>query len=88
MLLKPLFTHARNHRRKLAMTDRLWPVELFSRSKHVADWACTSRAKLKNRTSHSPAPSAGFAASFYGTLLAGKSIVPINYLLGDRELHM
>jgi long-chain acyl-CoA synthetase len=30
--------------------------------------------------------SAGFVASFYGTLLAGKSVVPINFLLGDREV--
>ena len=29
---------------------------------------------------------AGFAASFYGTLLAGKSVVPINFLLGEREI--
>ena len=29
---------------------------------------------------------AGFVASFYGTLLAGKSVVPINFLLGDREI--
>ncbi|MEA2707950.1 MAG: long-chain acyl-CoA synthetase [Phycisphaerales bacterium] len=28
----------------------------------------------------------GFAASFYGTLLAGKAVVPINFLLGDREV--
>jgi long-chain acyl-CoA synthetase len=27
----------------------------------------------------------GFAVSFYGTLLAGKCVVPINFLLGDRE---
>ena len=31
-------------------------------------------------------PSAGFVASFYGTLLAGKAVVPINYLLGEREI--
>ena len=31
-------------------------------------------------------PSAAFAASFYGTLLAGKSVVPINFLLGDKEV--
>jgi len=32
---------------------------------------------------------AGFVASFYGTLLAGKSVVPLNFLLGDREIaHM
>ncbi len=30
-------------------------------------------------------PSAGFVASFYGTLLAGKAVVPINYLLGELE---
>ena len=29
---------------------------------------------------------AGFVASFYGTLLAGKSVVPINFLLGDKEI--
>ncbi len=29
---------------------------------------------------------AGYVASFYGTLLAGKSVVPVNYLLGDREI--
>jgi long-chain acyl-CoA synthetase len=29
--------------------------------------------------------SAGFAVSFYGTLLAGKCVVPINFLLGERE---
>ena len=28
----------------------------------------------------------GFAASFYGTLLAGKGVVPINFLLGEREI--
>src|SRR3954471_5805100 len=28
----------------------------------------------------------GFVASFYGTLLAGKAAVPINFLLGDREI--
>ena len=28
----------------------------------------------------------GFAAGFYGTLLAGKSVVPINFLLGEKEI--
>jgi long-chain acyl-CoA synthetase len=31
-------------------------------------------------------PGAGFVASFYGALMAGKAVVPINYLLGDREI--
>jgi long-chain acyl-CoA synthetase len=30
--------------------------------------------------------SGAFAASFYGTLLAGKSVVPINFLLGDAQI--
>lgn len=31
-------------------------------------------------------PGAGFVASFYGALLASKAIIPINYLLGDKEI--
>ncbi|HXE52839.1 MAG TPA: AMP-binding protein [Tepidisphaeraceae bacterium] len=31
-------------------------------------------------------PGVGFVASFYGTLLSGKTAVPMNYLLGDKEL--
>jgi long-chain acyl-CoA synthetase len=31
-------------------------------------------------------PGAGFVVSFYATLLAGKAVVPINFLLGDREI--
>jgi len=30
--------------------------------------------------------SASFVASFYGTLLAGKTVVPINFLLGEKEI--
>ena len=30
--------------------------------------------------------SAGFVASFYGALLAGKVVVPINFLLGENEI--
>jgi len=29
---------------------------------------------------------AGYVASFYGTLLAGKTVVPVNFLLSDREI--
>jgi long-chain acyl-CoA synthetase len=29
----------------------------------------------------------GFVASFYGTLLAGKTVVALNYLLADREIN-
>ena len=29
---------------------------------------------------------AGYVASFYGALSAGKTVVPINFLLGDREI--
>ena len=31
-------------------------------------------------------PGVGYVAAFYGTLLAGKAVVPLNYLLGDREI--
>src|SRR5437764_4455519 len=29
---------------------------------------------------------AGFVSSFYGALLSGKAVVPINYLLGEKEI--
>jgi long-chain acyl-CoA synthetase len=31
-------------------------------------------------------PGAGFVAAFHGVLLAGKAVVPINFLLGSREI--
>ncbi|HEV8606803.1 MAG TPA: AMP-binding protein [Tepidisphaeraceae bacterium] len=87
MLFEPLFMHARNHPQDLAMTDDFgqWNYQ------QVAAMAAGIGMYLASQTQKPHVgillpPSAGFAASFFGTLLAGKSIVPINYLLGDREI--
>jgi long-chain acyl-CoA synthetase len=87
MLFEPLFAHARTHPQDLAMTDDFgqWSYQ------QVASMSAGLGMYLAMQTERPHVgillpPSAGFAASFYGTLLAGKSIVPINYLLGDREI--
>src|SRR6266536_2988340 len=87
MLFEPLFAHARNHPQDLAMIDDFGQYNY----QQVASMAAGLGMYLSSQTQKPHVgillpPSAGFAASFYGTLLAGKSIVPINYLLGDREI--
>ena len=87
MLFEPLFAHARQQPQEIAIYDDFgeWSYE------KVAAMAAGLGMYLAFQTDK-PAvgillpPSAGFVGSFYGTLLAGKSVVPINYLLGDREI--
>src|SRR5262245_34480436 len=87
MLFEPLFAHAKTHADDLAILDE--------RGQHtfaqLAAMASGLGMYISMRTS---APHVGlllpagaaFSASFYGTLLAGKSAVLINYLLGEREI--
>src|SRR5258705_4686902 len=87
MLFEFLFQHARTHPNDLAMIDDFGQYTY----QQVASMAAGLGMYLSLQTQKPHVgillpPSAGFAASFYGTLLAGKSIVPINYLLGDREI--
>src|SRR6266480_6403703 len=87
MLFEPLFTHARQHPQDLAMTDDFgqWTYQKVASMSAGLGMYLASQTQKPHVGLLLP-PSAGFAASFYGTLLAGKSIVPINYLLGDREI--
>src|SRR5882724_10327086 len=72
MLFEPLFTHARNHPQELAMTDDFgqWNFQ------QVASMSAGLGMYLASQTQK----------PHVGTLLPGKSIVPINYLLVDREI--
>jgi long-chain acyl-CoA synthetase len=86
MLVESLLAHAAHTPAEIAVQD-----EGGSYSFHqLAASAAGLGMYLNSQTSASnvglllPA-SAGFVASFYGTLLAGKSVVPINFLLGERE---
>ncbi|HEY7119182.1 MAG TPA: AMP-binding protein, partial [Tepidisphaeraceae bacterium] len=87
MLFQPLFTHAQQIPQDIAIIDE--------RGRYTYQQLAAAAAGLGlylGMQTDKPSvglllpPSAGFAASFYGTLLSGKSVVPINYLLGDREI--
>src|SRR5688572_26565593 len=87
MLFEPLFAHARNNPQDLAMTDDFgqWTYQ------KVAAMPARLAMYIPNQTqrlhvSILPPPSAGFALSFCGTLLADESFVPINSLLCDCEI--
>ncbi len=87
MLLDPLFKHASEQPQHLAIID--------DRGKYTYQQLAAMVSGLgfylpmQTRQPHIgillPA-SAGFVACFYGALAAGKTVVPINFLLGDREI--
>jgi long-chain acyl-CoA synthetase len=86
MLFEPIFEHAARSPDEIAIIDDSGRYS-FSQ---VAAMTAGLGAFLPTQTSREkiglllPA-GIGFAVSFYGTLLAGKSVVPINFLLGERE---
>lgn len=87
MLFQPLFTHAQRTPQDVAIVDERGQYTY----QHLAAAAAGLGMYLGMQTARPHVglllpPSAGFAASFYGTLLSGKAVVPINYLLGDREI--
>jgi long-chain acyl-CoA synthetase len=87
MLFQSLFTHAQQNPQDVAIIDDKGQYTY----QQLAAAAAGLGMYLSVQTDRPSVglllpPSAGFAASFYGTLLSGKSVVPINYLLGDREI--
>lgn len=87
MLFEPLFAHASHQPQEIAIIDDSGQYTY----QQLAGMAAGLGMYLSMQTRQPkvglllPA-GAGFVASFYGTLLAGKSIVPINFLLGDKEI--
>jgi long-chain acyl-CoA synthetase len=87
MLFEPLFAHAAKTPHDLAIIDdqgRYTYQQLAAMSAGLGMYLA-AQSKQPRIGLLLPA-SAGYAASFYGTLLAGKSVVPINFLLGQREI--
>ncbi len=86
MLLRPLIANAQGRAGATAVVDdrgsMTW-AELYKRSKRLAK-LLRSRTKRSSVAILLPT-SGGFAVSFYACLLAGKTPVPINFLLGERE---
>jgi len=87
MLFEPLFEQARRQPAELAIID--------DRGRYTYEQLAGMAAGLGSQfATLTPNPrlglllpaGAGFVASFYGALSAGKTVVPLNYLLGDREI--
>ncbi len=87
MLFEPLFAHARKQPKEIAIVDDRgqYPYERLAATAAGLGMYLAMQTQQPRVGVLLPA-SAGFVASFYGTLLAGKAVVPINFLLGDREI--
>src|SRR3954469_2206074 len=87
MLFEPLFAHAASRPNDVAVIDDRGQTSYQQLATMAAGLGMYLAARTqKPRVGLLLPSSAGFVASFYGTLLAGKSAVPINFLLGDREI--
>jgi long-chain acyl-CoA synthetase len=87
MLIEPLLAHAAKTPHEVAVRDDGGSHTY----QQLAAWATGLGIYLSAQTDQPNVglllPSGGgFVASFYGILLAGKCVVPINYLLGEREI--
>src|SRR4051794_5323168 len=87
MLFEPLFAHARQQPDHIAIIDDRGQTTYGRLAAGVGALAMyLAGATQQPRVGLLLPASAGFAASFYATLVAGKAVVPINFLLGDREI--
>src|SRR5438045_5771852 len=87
MLLEPLFNNASKQPQELAIIDDRGKYTYQQLAAMSAGLGMYLSAQTKKPTVGLLLPAgAGFVASFYGTLLAGKSVVPINFLLGEKEV--
>lgn len=87
MLFEPLFTHAQRQPQNIAVIDDQGQYTYQQLAAMAAGLGMYLSAQTDQPRVGLLLPAGvGFVASFYGTLLAGKSIVPINFLLGEREI--
>src|SRR4029079_17658652 len=87
MLFESLFKHADQQPHQTAVVDDTGTYTWQQYAAAAAGLGMYLRAQTdKPRVAILLPASMGFAASFYGTLLAGKTVVPVNFLLGDREV--
>src|SRR5437879_105797 len=87
MLFEPLFAHAAGQPQETAIIDDSGRYTYQQLAAMAAGLGMYLSMQTRNAKVGLLLPAgAGFVASFYGTLLAGKSVVPINFLLGDKEI--
>src|SRR5271170_3983563 len=87
MLIEPLLAQAQGQPNEVAILDDQGPCTYQKLAGLAAGMARLIATQTDRPIVGLLLPSgAMFAASFYGSLWAGKSVVPINFLLGVREL--
>lgn len=87
MLFEPLFAHARQKPDQPAMIDDRGTYSYEQLSQAAAGLGLLLPMQTQQPRIGILLPAgAAFAASFYGTLLAGKTAVLINFLLGEKEI--
>lgn len=87
MLFEPLFAHADAQPQQVAVIDDRGSYTYQQVAAMAAGLGMYLSFQTRKPTVGVLLPAGvGFVASFYGTLLAGKAVVPINFLLGDREI--
>src|SRR5579862_4246779 len=87
MLFEPIFAHARQKPQDIAVIDDAGQYTFQQMAAMSAGLGMyLSMQTQQPRVGLLLPACAGFVGSFYGTLLAGKTVVPINYLLGEKEI--
>ena len=87
MLFEPLFQHADRQGHDVAVIDETGRYTWQQLAASTAGLGLFLTLQTdKPRIGLLLPTGMGFAASFYGTLLAGKCVVPINFLLGSKEI--
>jgi long-chain acyl-CoA synthetase len=87
MLFEPLFAHAASQANEIAMIDDRGSFTFAQIAAMSAGLSMYIGAQTRKPHVGILLPSsAGFAVSFYGSLLAGKTAVLINFLLGEKEI--
>ena len=87
MIFEPLFNHAQRQPQNIAIIDDRGQYTYQQLEAMAAGLGLyLSMQTRKPRVGLLLPAGAGFVASFYGALLASKTVVPINFLLGDKEI--
>ena len=87
MLFEPIFANAKRDPSRVAVVDDRGQYTTAELAQKVAGLSMLFAAQTKQPRVGLLLPTGvGFAASFYAALVAGKTAVPINFLLGEREI--